>query len=487
MPYNVRNRQPCRSCYADQVIPMNRLPVPTNDALRYPPAIPDRWHLAARIYLSMAVLIIAFPPLAETRTAAQSPDDPATAPDSTPVARVVSMPPMPAAQIASVFQKASQAGTDDATTAAENVDSDNDDTADSSEDVPLRRWIEQLGSTEFAAREQATVALRRIGQPALRSLRETAANHADIEVRTRASEIAEGIVQGEAAGRIDAFLAGREVPMDGWNVAKKILGDGVRIRELYVDLVMRHEDVAQSLNGSSSDRQTALRSAIVRIQRGMFVEQRLPTESDAIALLLLMNDRAVPTNRLDENALFSVLQKEASSLLFKDAQLSEPFRQLLAGWMTRDDVNNRQEILWFSMGWDLKEILPMAVATLQKANDPVTLSMACQAVVRFGSDDDIRHVRHLLVDERPVSEQQYSAQRFPSGVMVQTQVRDTAMAAVILLSGRKLSEFQMNDDARHPKYGFIIDEIGFPVKDPKPRTEVLQRIKTELLKDQPNT
>jgi len=467
---------------------MNRLPARTNDASLVVPAF-----VTAKRMLTTTMLITLLISHV-TRAAAESPEKPEneTSANSTSVARVVGVPPMPAEQIASVFQNANGAKADEPAENREDLSSENqnssgnEDVSSRSDDVEMRRWMEQLGSTEFAAREQATVALRRIGQPALRSLRETASNHADIEVRTRASDIADGIVQGEAAGRIDAFLAGQDVSMDGWNVATKILGDGVRIRELYVDLVMRHEDVARSLNGSSADRQTALRSAIVRIQRGMFVDQRLPTESDAIALLLLMNDRSIKTNRLDEGALFSVLQKEASSLLFKDAQLSEPFRQLLVGWMTRDDVNNRQEVLWYCMSWDLKDALPMVIKTLQKNNDPVTLGMACQAVVGFGSDNDFQYLRPLLNDERPISEQQYSAERFAGGMMVQTQVRDAAMAAIVLMKGRKLSEFRMSDDARHPKYGFIIDEIGFPVEDPKPRTEVLQRVRSELLKDQPN-
>lgn len=410
--------------------------------------------------------------------------------------RVVRVPPSPVDQINSAFSGNSgdpslnteidaEGTSGNGVHSIDEVDANQTDPARSADDQP-ERWIEQLGSTEFALRERATARLRQAGLPAIPLLRETAANHPDVEVRMRAHDVAEGIVQGEAAGRIDAFLAGKEVSMDGWNIATKILGDGVRIRELYVDLIMRHADVARSLNGSSPDRGEALRSATARIQRGRFVERRVPTESDAIALLLLVNDRSVPINRVDEGALLMVLQTEASSLLFKDPQLVEPFRNLLAGWMTRDDVTNRQDKLWFAMTWDLQEIMPLIQGTLKQDNDPIALSIACQALARFATVESIQSLRPLLSDERPVSEQQYSTQRFAAATMVQAQVRDAAAAAIVLLSGKDLSDFEMNDDARHPKYGFVVPEIGFPVDDPKPRTKVIDRVRKELLKDRPD-
>jgi hypothetical protein len=384
--------------------------------------------------------------------------------------RIQSLPPTPAAEIASVFESRKAGG------AVEPTIEDSTDSNDRSPRKQIARWIEQLGSIQFAEREQATAGLRAVGRDALSSLKETAANHDDLEVRMRAADVAKGIVQGETAGRIDAFLAGQDVGLEGWPVATKILGDGLRVRELYVDLVMRHEDVAQSLMGSSTDRAQALRLAIVQIQRGMFVERRLPTEADAIALLMLVNDRNVPVNRVDENALFSVLRKEASSLLLRDPQLAEPFRQLLGGWMTRSDTSNRQEMLWFAMSWDLQEARPLVIRTLEDSSDPATLSMAAQAASRFATLEDLAKLKPLLDDERPAAEQQYAG-----GTIVQAQVRDAAMAAIILLSRKKLSAFGMNDDAFHPKYGFITQEIGFPVDDAVGREATMKQVRTEIL------
>ena len=398
---------------------------------------------------------------------------------STEPIRIATAPPLSAEQIASVFRLGSP--TTDPPSEKTVVASLSEATSSSSVDDELQHWIEQLGSTEFALREQATARLRQIGRPALLALRNTAEAHTDIEVRMRASDIADGISEGETAGRIDSFLAGNDVGLEGWPVARRILGDGMRIREVYVDLVMRHEAVAKSLAASTSERASALRSAIISVQRGMFVEQRLPTEADAIALLLLVNDRDVTVNGVDEGALFSVLQKEVSSILLKDAQFSKPFRNLLAGWMTRPDVTNRQEMLWFAMSAEIEEALPLATSTIERSGDPTTLSMAAQATATFGDQKMIKLLQPLLDDERPAAEQQYAG-----GTIVQAQVRDAAAAAIILLSDNKLSEFGLNEGATHPKYSFIVQEIGFPVEDPAPRTKMLEMVRAKLVSVDPD-
>jgi hypothetical protein len=101
--------------------------------------------------------------------------------------------------------------------------------------------------------------------------------------------------------------------------------------------------------------------------------------------------------------------------------------------------------------------------------------MAMQAIARFGDQTNIPTVAKLLSDERPASEQQYS-----DGALIQAQVRDAAAAAVILLSDRSLSDFGMNENASHPKYGFIVQEIGFPIEDPKLRSQAIDKVQQEL-------
>ena len=53
----------------------------------------------------------------------------------------------------------------------------------------LADLIQQLGNDEFAEREAATKALKRVGKPALKALHEAATQNADPEVRARAAAL----------------------------------------------------------------------------------------------------------------------------------------------------------------------------------------------------------------------------------------------------------------------------------------------------------
>jgi hypothetical protein len=57
----------------------------------------------------------------------------------------------------------------------------------------LQQLIAQLGDPKFKVREQAAAELSRLGRPALRALKEAAANSKDLEVRKRAKAVAEAI------------------------------------------------------------------------------------------------------------------------------------------------------------------------------------------------------------------------------------------------------------------------------------------------------
>lgn len=264
--------------------------------------------------------------------------------------------------------------------------------------------------------------------------------------------------------------------MEGWGVARKILGDGVRVRELFVEIYLRHEAAAAALDGSTKQRTEAFRATIIEIQRGMYVEHRLPTEADLIAVLLLANDRDMPLSAVEEGAMFTVMRLDAMSRLLIDAQLSELFRSLLGGWVSRPGVSNRQEMLRLALNCELEEALPLALETLQKSTDPPSLAISMQAIARFGDKTNVVDVAKYLDDERAASEVQYFG-----GNVIESQLRDAAMACIVLLSDRKLGDFDMDDDAVHPKAGFIVESIGFPVENNELRLQAIEKVKKELV------
>ncbi len=69
--------------------------------------------------------------------------------------------------------------------------------AQDSKDV--EKWIKELGSESFEAREKATVELKKIGAPALEALKKAAAESPDAEVRQRAADLIKGMEQPKPA------------------------------------------------------------------------------------------------------------------------------------------------------------------------------------------------------------------------------------------------------------------------------------------------
>ncbi|TWT73936.1 hypothetical protein [Allorhodopirellula solitaria] len=430
-------------------------------------------------WLAITLFALAFTPavhLVAQETPAVSPS-PAASPQPAQGIATFSQPHLAGDQIAAVFRE--QARDVAPGPQAEGGPDEEGDAASGAESAgpnEVSQWVDQLGWTEFAVREKATAKLRALGKPALPDLRLAAEEHADLEVRVRARDVADGIASTENAGRIDAFLAGQDVPMEGWDVARTILGDGGRVRELFVEIVLRHESAAAALEGATADRSAAFRATIIEIQRGMYVEQRLPTEADVITLLLLANDRDMPVSQVEEDALFSVLQREATAILLQDAQLSGLFRALLGGWATRGDIRDLQKMLWFALNCDLSESLPLALETLQKSTDPPTLAMAMQAVARFGDVSHVAAVAKFLDDERAASDLQYFA-----GNVIEPQLRDSAMATIVLLSDQSLADFDLDESALHPKFGFVVQAIGFPAENNELRLQAIEKVKRELV------
>ena len=81
-----------------------------------------------------------------------------------------------------------------------------------SDDVPSEpvwQLFDQLASAEFAVRERAASQLTEMGVSIVPELRKLTEATTDPEVKLRAGGIIRQLTDGDAAGRIAAFLAGR--------------------------------------------------------------------------------------------------------------------------------------------------------------------------------------------------------------------------------------------------------------------------------------
>lgn len=337
--------------------------------------------------------------------------------------------------------------------------------------------IDALGSSEFAVRERAASQLLQFGLPILPDLRAVAKESSDPEVRLRARQLVKQLTRGDLEARIAEFLNGGEVNFAGWRVARSVMGESYRVRELFVELLRDHHDVLESLEGTPRDRAIALEATVNRIETAMFVDHTFPTRADAFALLL---PAAFPDVELDtpfETLLLDVLRKEAASKLRRDVQLSGPFNGLVSRWIRRSTLANREEVLRLGLQWQLDAALNLAIQTLGESNQTETVALALQTIARFGSPQHAAVIRPLLDDTRLVSERGFG----PNDV-VRTELRDVAMAAIAVLHNVPLKEAGFRDGETHPTLAFLLNKVGFPVAEPEARDAARAKIE-ELLDD----
>lgn len=339
------------------------------------------------------------------------------------------------------------------------------------EDQSIAPWLDGLGAGRFAARERAAGKLLEIGPAALPALRRLEQTSDDPEVRLRAGELARQLSRGNLEARVEAFLAGEQVGFEGWNVARSILGESPSVRQLFVEMLRSHPQLVASLAGTPRDRTAAMEGVMVQVQRGMLFEQRLPNAANAFALLLPVNDPNVPMSHAYEDAVLSVLRQAAVNQLNDDPQLSGPFRALVGGWVRRTSLSNRPDVLLYALNWKIPEARPLAVETLSQTREVETLVFALQTIAQFGDPEDAQAVVSLLDDARATGQPGFAGDE-----ILQTQVRDAAMATIAILHEVPLVAAGFPRAAEHEKYGFVAEDLGFPADEDEARQATRKKI-----------
>lgn len=324
----------------------------------------------------------------------------------------------------------------------------------------IQRWVQDLGASRFSVRERAATELIQSGSLALNELRTALETADDPEVRDRISRLVEQMSDSARQQMIDRFMAGKDVPFEGWPRFREIMGDSVATRELFVDVHDAHPDVLKALDGNATQLAVAMEQVSERIQNQMFVRRLHPTEADTMALMLPMSHKHVRISDSYEITMIGVLDRMAATNIRGDARLEPGFRSLIANWMKRCSLTNRVESLAKAMQWNVDEALPVALSTLNETKDIATLIVAMQTIARFGTKENSVALATILEDNRTTGEAAYGA-----GQLIQSEVRDNAIATVAILHQIPLADVGFPQASTHPVYGFTITGIGYDAPD----------------------
>ena len=343
----------------------------------------------------------------------------------------------------------------------------------------IEKLVEELGSNQFARRERAATALLQTGTPAIAVLKRIEKTAEDPEVRDRIAGLVRQISESDIQTKIDQFIAGRDVGFHGWDRFRKIMGDSVTSRELFVEVHQEHPDLLASLDRDPKEIQLAMDAVNARVQHRMFVTRQHPTQADTIALLLPAFNEKISFQPGYEITIIGVLDRLAAQQLRRDAHLEPGLRRLLGAWVSRSTLDNRIEALAKAMQWDVPESLPIAKSTISETDDMQTLVVAMQTIARFGDKKDAGPLKDLLADDRVTGEAGYGNQQ-----LIQSQVRDVAIATIAILHDVPLAEIGFPRASTHASFGFTILGIGFAKEEDSARQKSLLQAKA-LITPQP--
>ena len=313
-----------------------------------------------------------------------------------------------------------------------------------------------LGSTKFAVRENACEYLVQLGSPIVPVLRKAYENASDPEIRLRTKVLIQHLNFGDEESRIESFLAGEDVDFEGWRELSFHFGDNPKSRELFIQVFRSYPDTLSALTGTSRDRALAMMKVAARTQEDRTRLGWQPKLADAIAMLLPAVDRSIPITASYEDTMMFIINLNPVNKVAKDPFLSEPFRDLLSGWIRRSTIENREEVLNFGLNWELPIVYPLAIQTLDQTTDVHTVAVAMTALARYGNAIDARNLVGMLRDERVVSDK-----HFVAGRSVVTKVCDVALAAIVIMRRENLKDYGFSERAKHEKFGLIYDDVGF--------------------------
>lgn len=336
------------------------------------------------------------------------------------------------------------------------------------------QWIVALSSEKFAAREEAVAGLIEFGEPVIPHLVAAADTH-DPEVRLRIRILLSRLSDNDFESAVTAFLSGASDDLEGWEYARKVIGDGKAARELFVEAARQHRDLMQDLNGGAGARMIAANKAADLIVRRMMLEFIPPERGDGVALLLTCADRSAPIPPGVERVIVRILNSHATNQTLADAMLAPVYRKLMGFWMQRASATYQPQAMYFALQHNVPDAVELArdvVAEFVAAGTDLTgtgtvdpkyseaLEQALLVVAKFGDANDVPRLQPLTLDARrmPIG----SDQPEDADDVIRVHVRDIAVAVSIRLMGGDLREAGYLNPREHSAVVFFTASLGFP-------------------------
>jgi len=323
--------------------------------------------------------------------------------------------------------------------------------------------VRNLGSGSYRLRETATRALARIGVPAKAELLK-ALESPDAEVRYRARLVLSEVLELDFKVRLEAFIEDvhgkHEHDLPGWQQFRDQVGDGPVARRLFADIVRSEPALLEAGELGGEYAGAAFEGRCQQIQEGMRVPGRQAERQVQVgtvaALLFVGAQDKVDISMQSAMSVTNFCYQQPFRQAIAGGDSAPVLKKLVGGWVRRDfasDSTAAYQTMMLALQFNVREGVEPALAMLKDGGgNPHMRQYALLVVGKFGSTDDIQRLEPLLEDQAICAQQQIAvpteiAKEDPANPkamkneMMETQIRDVALAVIIHLSGQKPADF----------------------------------------------
>ncbi len=349
----------------------------------------------------------------------------------------------------------------------------------------VAQLIEQLAHRRFAEREAAARALIALGLPTIGPLKQ-AQNHPEFEIRFRARKILAEVRQRDFHRRLQAFASNQEsdeeYDLPGWKAFRDLVGDSRDSRDLFTKMQTDEPRLMQAFEDGPRILEEVLGLRCLQLIQPLGLGEATPISLGSAAAVLFVSCRS-EGNHADITAhnVYRICIAPAIHQAMAGSAYEPALREMLSLWITRDGgVTTDYQRLMLALQFDLRAGLAPAVQLLeQPGHAPPLRQQAMIAVAKFGDMSHAPLLERYLTDET-----QSGARQLPNQMSVQTEMRDVALAALIVLSRQNFAEYGMEHVTTHESIGFVPSSCGF--ENPAARQAAIEKWRTFRLHQEKN-
>jgi hypothetical protein len=300
--------------------------------------------------------------------------------------------------------------------------------------------VRQLGADSFQTREEANAQLEKLGKSAIKAL-EDGAKDGDAEISMRSRRLLALATRSEVEIALDAFLADKDtkliLKLPSYDRYKKIVGDDQASRVMFVEMYSLEGHLLALADNDPKGFETAFQARCQQIQQTLYTPQGqlnpVPL-SQVVALLFAATENKAQVNINSFYMVSNLLYQQNVQQGFKNHTGA---RKLLAQFFEqRTDENTMPQAINLAMQLEIKEMAPVALkAATNKNTQQWTRATALLAVGKLGTKDNIKDIEPMLTDTTNLGTMQFNQTR------VTTEMRDVALASMIMLSGQDVLNY----------------------------------------------